>query len=987
MSGDGVSTPAGRPALEAVLREQRARWGAGERPSIEEFLARLAKPDRDDEAILDLVYQEFAIRRVIGDPPDTAEYLRRFPACAEALIRQFALDEAMRSVDPATFGPANDEAATLVAADPAAVVSDLAAPAAPRSIDGYDLLDELGRGGMGIVYKACERRLDRLVAIKTISEAAFASPAQRRRFLAEAEVIARLRHPHIIAIHAVGEQEGRPYFSLELADGGSLAHRLARGPMTARQTAELVEVLARAVHAAHQSGIVHRDLKPSNVLLTADGTPKIGDFGLAKLLGDDSARTVSGEVLGTPSYMAPEQAEGQSRQVGPAADIYALGAILYQALTGRPPFLGASAMETLKLVVSTDAVPPRRQRPDVPRDLETIVLKCLEKEPPRRYPSAAALAGDLRRFLDGRPIAARPVGLLGRLWRWARRNPPLAASAAALLLAFLLGTPALSVLWLQARADRAHAEVERDRAERSRNRAISAVRLLLQTEDEAMLSEELRPYRKALVDAGLRESLAMVNDLEGDARAESQRLEAYEALARVQLESGDATQAVATTRKAIGLAEDLVARDPTNVHARSQLGYCLHRASTILQDAAQRQAAARRSNEIQQSIPEGTAGIDPGPLLVMAAMNHHNIGDEHWKNGRKAEALAALLAGRAAIDRAIARGDRSAKALALAGRIELYLCRVFGRERDAESLAAGRRAESIFQELVRDHVDQFEYAVFLSLAQEELGLHFNAAEQWPEAISRFEAVRRTLKDMAAHHGKLVSRMSRIQERLAAADNNLRAAYDSDPAKYAAASRELATEAYEICEKLSLVRPLSWNLRVVHALTSFALADYQAEDGRIPDVELLLKAERSWVGLLHQSPESPMARASLVIIRRRLAEDLADRGQHDEAATWSRRSLDTAHGDSELLYSVAADYARNAGIISTYPTKLNAEQLRERRRRFVDGAIAMLRQAVADGFQDAARLRGDAAFDPIRSGPGFVAILADLDFPAEAFATR
>ena len=223
-----------------------------------------------------------------------------------------------------------------------------------------------------------------VVAIKTVSETAFTAPAQLRRFLAEAEVIARLRHPNIIPIYAVGEEQGRPYFSLELAEGGNLAERLAKGPITSRQAAELVETLARAVQAAHAAGIIHRDLKPSNVLLASDGTPKIGDFGLAKLLGDDSARTLSGEVLGTPSYMAPEQAEGRSRDVGPAADIYALGAILYQALTGRPPFLGASAIETMKLVVSTEAVPPRRQRPDVPRDLETITLKCLEKDPRRR---------------------------------------------------------------------------------------------------------------------------------------------------------------------------------------------------------------------------------------------------------------------------------------------------------------------------------------------------------------------------------------------------------------------------------------------------------------------------------------------------------------------------------------------------------------------------------------------------------------------------
>ena len=978
MNGDRISTPAGRPDREALRGEQRGRWGAGERPSIEGFLTRLAERDRDDEAILDLVYQEFAIRRAIGDPADMADYLRRFPACAEALIRQFALDEAI--------GAADDVAATWRAADPSPIVTGPPGPASPRSLDGYDLLDELGRGGMGIVYQARERRLNRLVAIKMISDSAFASPAQRRRFLAEAEVIARLRHPHIIAIHAVGEQEERPYFSLELAEGGSLARRLAEGPITARRAAELVEALGRAVHAAHEAGIVHRDLKPSNVLLAADGTPKIGDFGLAKLLGDDSARTVTGEVLGTPSYMAPEQAEGRSREVGPAADIYALGTILYHALTGRPPFLGASAMETMKLVVSAEVVPPRRQRFDVPRDLETIALKCLEKEPRRRYPDAAALADDLRRFLDGRPIAARPVGPVGRLWRWCGRNPALAASAAALLLTFLLGTPALIVLWLQARADRARAEVERDHAERSRDRAISAVHLLLKTGSEDMNTEELRPYRKAQIDAGLRESIALVRDLEGDPRAETQRLDAYEALARIQFESGDKSGAVASTRKAIALVEGLVAHDLTDLRARARMALSLHRASTILPDDEERRATALRSTEILRTMPAGAAGDGDDDPMLLEAMNHYNDGDRLWASGRQPEARNAFRAARTAIDAAIVRGGPSPHSLDLAGLILLYVCRADASTALERALAAGRQAEAIFQALVREHPDRYDFAVRLSLAQEEVGLHLIEAERWPEAIRSLEAVRRTLKDMADRHGKLVSRMSQIQERIAEADINLRDAYASDPAKYGAASRELAVEAYEICEKLSLVRPLSWNLQAAHALTCFALADYQAEDGLSPDLDLIRKAEAFWDDVFRRRPTNTMARSNLIIVRRRLAEELADCGRTAEGSVWSRRWLDAARGDAELLYSLAADYGRQARITGTYPTRLDAGRLRERRRRFVAGAVALLRQAILEGFRDAARIRGDSKLDPIRREPEFGAILADLEFPAEAFAT-
>ncbi len=327
-----------------------------------------------------------------------------------------------------------------ILAMPATLDADEVEPPMPE-IAGHEVLGRLGRGGMGLVYQARDVRLGRVVALKTLAAAQYATREQLERFLDEARAVARLRHPNIVAIHAIGEHEGRPYLSLEFVEGGSLAQRLAAGPMAPRPSAELVELLAHALEVAHRAGVVHRDLKPGNVLLTAEGVPKVGDFGLAKLMDSDSALTCSGQVMGTPSYMAPEQAEGHSSRVGPTADVYALGAILYQALTGRPPFLGDSALETIKLVATTEAVPPTRLRPDVPRDLETICLKCLEKDPVRRYASAVALADDLRRFLDGRTIEARPVGASGRLVRWAGRNRMLAAVSAVLATLCVLGTP------------------------------------------------------------------------------------------------------------------------------------------------------------------------------------------------------------------------------------------------------------------------------------------------------------------------------------------------------------------------------------------------------------------------------------------------------------------------------------------------------------------------------------------------------------------
>ena len=318
----------------------------------------------------------------------------------------------------------------------------------------------LGRGGMGVVYKARHRRLNRPVALKMLIAGAYAGPPERARFQREAEAVASLHHANIVAVYDVGDHEGCPYFTMELLEGGSLAQALAGTPQPARQAAALLITLAEAVQVAHQAGIVHRDLKPANILLTAEGTPKVADFGLARHFEGEPALTLSGARIGTPSYMAPEQVIGKAGTIGPAADIYALGALLYEMLTGRPPFRGETAAETERQVIHDEPVSPSRLNTKVPRDLETICLKCLSKEPQRRYASAAALADDLRRFGEGRPIQARPVGWGERSWRWCRRNP----TAAALLVTALalVGLASGGGVWLVQQRARHDAEMRND---------------------------------------------------------------------------------------------------------------------------------------------------------------------------------------------------------------------------------------------------------------------------------------------------------------------------------------------------------------------------------------------------------------------------------------------------------------------------------------------------------------------------------------------
>jgi WD40 repeat protein/serine/threonine protein kinase len=309
---------------------------------------------------------------------------------------------------------------------------------------------------MGVVYKARQISLNRVVALKMILAGSHASPGAMARFLQEAAIIARLKHPHVVQVYDYGSHEGKPYFSLEYLEGGSLAERLQGEPQPVAQAAHLEETLAQAVQAAHQQGIIHRDLKPANVLLAADGTPKISDFGLAKQ--GESGVTASGEVLGTPSYMAPEQAQTGAKTVGPAADVYALGAILYELLTGRPPFKAGSVWDTVQMVMTTDPVAPSRLQPKVPRDLETICLKCLQKDPGKRYGSSAVLGDDLRRFLDGRPILARQVRSGEKLWRWCRRNPAVASLITAVAVLLLAGTGISAYFAVQAVQEKTHAD-------------------------------------------------------------------------------------------------------------------------------------------------------------------------------------------------------------------------------------------------------------------------------------------------------------------------------------------------------------------------------------------------------------------------------------------------------------------------------------------------------------------------------------------------
>lgn len=478
--------------------------------------------------------------------------------------------------------------------------SDEARQISIPEIPGYEILGVLGKGGMGVVFKARQIGLDRIVALKMILAGAHASSEAIGRFDAEARAVARFQHPNIIQIYEIGQCGDMPYFSLEFVNGGTLSRKIAREPQEPRYAAAVVETLARAMHYAHERNVIHRDLKPANVLLAEDGLPKITDFGLAKRLEQDSGQTHGGTVLGTPSYMAPEQAAGELEKVGPLADVYALGATLYDLLTGRPPFVGSSVLNTLEMVRRSEPVSPAQLAGKVPRDIETICLKCLQKEPGRRYASALALADDLKCFLDGKPIAARPIGRHERAWRWARRNPREAVLGSAAVLLLIATAVVGSVLsWrlniakgeaeqnaitagaerdakelqrIAAEAARRDAEAARAATADQRNVSLDVLRGVLGKVDNSMRNQAaLVPLRQQILDAvmidlpKIRDSIAR-NPLEGRLDAT-----AYSKAAELLLAGNKVAEASELYNRTAGILEQLARENPDDPALTSNL--------------------------------------------------------------------------------------------------------------------------------------------------------------------------------------------------------------------------------------------------------------------------------------------------------------------------------------------------------------------------------------------------------------------------------
>jgi tetratricopeptide (TPR) repeat protein len=500
--------------------------------------------------------------------------LVRHPDLAAELAEFFALqDHLYKLATPLRCVARAAEQVTRLVGETTSTDAGPESAEARREFGGYELLGRVGAGGMGVVYRARQKGLNRLVALKVIRMRELASAGEARRFRNEAETAAALEHPHVVPVYEVNEHEDQLYYSMRLMEGGSLAEQMGRFQNEPRGAARLVAIVARAVQYAHQRGILHRDLKPANILLDGEGQPHVSDFGLAKRVEADSSRTQSGVLVGTPSYMAPEQANGRKGAITTATDVYGLGAVLYAMLTGRPPFQGESVLETLELVKNCDPEPPRRINAKVNRDLETICVKCLAKEADLRYDSAEAVAEELEGWMAGKPIRARAVGRLERLWRWCKRNPLIAG-----LMSTLIAVMSLTIITFGAstvmvlRAYQSEA-AQRHQAERHFRQAREAVdQMLIRVGDDRLKDiPQMEEVRRELLEEALKFYQDFLHENPTQSGVRQELGKAYLRVGEIQNKLGQNENAEEAYRQALIVFESLTADFPGDPDHRRDL--------------------------------------------------------------------------------------------------------------------------------------------------------------------------------------------------------------------------------------------------------------------------------------------------------------------------------------------------------------------------------------------------------------------------------
>jgi serine/threonine-protein kinase len=877
---------------------------------------------------------------------------------------------------------------------------------------------------MGVVYQVWQPGLGRMAALKVVLAGPHAGPEHRARFRTEAEAVARLQHPNIVPIYEVGEHDGRPYMLLEYVQGGSLARKLGGTPLPARQGAELVETLARAIHHAHQKGVIHRDLTPGNILLTPEGQPKVTDFGLAKLLVGGEGRTQSGAILGTPSYMAPEQAGGRSKGVGPATDVYALGAVLYECLTGRPPFKAETPLETLLQVVDAEPARPAQLQPKVPRDLETICLKCLQKNPARRYASAAALADDLRRFLAGEPIQARPVSSWERGVKWARRRPALAglvgvsgAATLALLIGGAVYNARLEAALREARAQRLRAEENFRQAREAVDRFIARIR-------DSRLREVpgLRPLHRQLLEEALTYYQNFLRQRPDDPALTAEWAVIQSRAASVLWMIGTNAEVTAAYQQARAAWEKVLAQNPNDRHARLELARVWVNLGTLhAQTAAPADALLfyqrgcdlyAQGAELAPDDPEVRGGLGGA---------YHSLGNLYSRLGRPTEAQQAYEQARDVLEKLVQSAPDVAKFQEYVARLHADLgAYASARGQRGHALQAYQRAGDLFQKLLNQDPRSTNYQDMQANNHRHIGLEQVQTGQMTAALESF----RKARAIWHHLSETCPEVAQYQHRLARthysiADWHERSQQTAEAlacfqqarvlqeglAKRDPDQIDFLRDLASTCMRLGAVQ-----LRIGLAVEAVGLYERSVEilqgivarhPDRVPDRSslgdalndlglALVAANRPAAALRAYEQAIPQQQAALAqapeVVRYRrdlgyhyfnLANVQRRLGRLTDAAVTIRKYQDLWPQAPGVLYEVAIHWAQCVRLVGGGKADLPAAE-QAQRQHYADEAVNALRLAIARGYKDLDRLKKEKDLDCLRGRDDFQQLVRDLE---------
>ena len=853
--------------LQELRADQQQRWRQGDKVSVDAYVRRHPELIEDAETLCDLILGEISLREGSGEAPQLEEYTRRFPRCANRLTERYrhqmvtALPAAPTLDLPggigATLNMSPSHSAQTIQLDEAGQIAaqeEAFQRGVPR-IPGYSIVCELGRGGMGVVYRAKQLSANRDVALKVVrNDVLDTLPMETRnstlaRFRHEAHAAARLEHDNLVPVYDVGEAGGLRYYAMRFVDGTSLYDMLRNKPLTNQDAARYIEQVARGLHFAHEQGVLHRDLKPHNIIVEAkSGRPMLTDFGLAKFLEDRNELTLAGDVMGTPSYMSPEQARDSSK-VTASADVYSLGATLYHVLTSRPPFQAANVAETIRQVLDAEPVAPRRLNPAIDRDLETICLKCLQKEPARRYDSALALADDLKRYLHHEPILARPAGMLERTWRWCRRNPRLAGTAA--LASMLL------VFWIGSMVSSYYKQI----AARQKDHFLINDMFTQISEDELLNQPGMQGLRQKLLGKALQHYQELLKESGGSQSLQDEVAAAHYRVGVIRQEIGQSEEAEAEFTAAIEQQRRLLAGQPKNAKRLEALSDTLNARGRLLVLTVRFEDAIAAYSE-GEKLRADLAALDPENLAWQRklASIRGNLGMAELNQGLEQEGRAHI--GQAQEQRkemlrkdpkfAAARRDLAMGYFNL-GRFESLAFYNLERPRPPEKASPAienlREAVKQFGLLDVDEDANFTNRYNVSAANRVLGGTLAEAGQTDAALRAYAAAKQPMLSLAIGNPKV----DLYQAELAALDMN-----EGELLKYQnelAAASEAWQSAQTILTRLCRRNPSDFDFRRDLASTNLALGQIELRgENPAKAVPWLTKAISQLEALAAESPD-------------------------------------------------------------------------------------------------------------------------------------